>query len=92
MMPRKHRRAMAGLCLAAGLGLFDGAAALAQEAPADVLAAAVRTHGFPCDRALGAERAGAAAADRAVWILRCGNASYRVTLSANHAPQVEKLN
>jgi hypothetical protein len=34
----------------------------------------------------------AAAPDRAVWILRCGNASYRVTLSANHAPQVEKLN
>jgi hypothetical protein len=82
---------MVGLCLAAGLGLFDGAAALAQEAPTDILAAAVRARGHECTAPQGAERQGQAAPDRPVWLLRCLNARYRVTLSPNRTAEVEKI-
>lgn len=78
--------AMLGLCAAAAAG-----AALAQERPADVLAAAVRTQGFPCDKPLNAEREGQAAADQPVWILRCDTGAYRVRLSPNRTAQVERV-
>lgn len=79
--------AMIGLCAASAA---EGPA-LAQEKPADVLAAAVRTQGFPCDKPLSAEREGQAAADQPVWILRCDTGAYRVRLSANRTAQVERI-
>ncbi len=78
---------MIGLCAA----FAWGGVAHAQEGPAEVLAAAVRTQGFPCDKPLSAEREGQAAADQPVWILRCDTGAYRVRLSANRTAQVERI-
>lgn len=87
----KHFDVKVGLSLIAGLFALGGAAALAQEAPTDVLAAAVRARGHECTAPQGAERQGQAAPDKPVWLLRCANATYRVTLSPNRTAEVEKL-
>ena len=79
--------AMTGLCAA----LAIAGTARAQDAPTEVLAATVRTHGFTCDQPLGAERDGATVNDQAVWILRCKSGTYRVRLTPNRNAQVEKL-
>lgn len=67
-----------------------GAADAQQERPAETIAAQIRTQGFRCDKALGAERV-SHAPNAAVWILRCGNATYRVRLTPDMAAQVERI-
>jgi hypothetical protein len=70
-------------------GLFEGRA---QEAPMDIIAAQIRSQGYPCDSPRSAERdATASAANETVWMLRCQNATYRVTLVPNLAAKVEKV-
>jgi hypothetical protein len=61
---------------AAMVGLAEG---VAQEGPKDIIAAQIRSQGYAC------------AANQAVWMLRCQNASYRVTLIPNLAAKVEKV-
>ena len=73
------------IAAAAGAG-----AAGAQERPAESIAAQIRTQGFRCDKALGAERV-SHAPNAAVWILRCGNATYRVRLTPDMAAQVDRI-
>jgi len=87
------------------VGLLGGALALnatdttlsqeaqAQNEPAaNVIAVQIRKQGFACDDVKGAEKdAKADRADLPVWILDCGNASYRVRLVPNMAAAVEKL-
>jgi hypothetical protein len=75
--------ALATAALAAGAGAQN-------ETPADIVAAQIRTQGFRCDKALGAERV-SHAPNAAVWILRCGNATYRVRLTPNMAARVERI-
>ena len=80
---------MAALALAAAGASFE---ASAEEAPTDILAAKIRSQGYACDSPQGAERdVQASAADEAVWVLRCENASYRVRLIPDMAAKVEKL-
>ena len=67
-----------------------GAAGAQEERPAESIAAQIRTQGFRCDKALGAERV-SHAPNAAVWILRCGNATYRVRLTPDMAAQVERI-
>jgi hypothetical protein len=63
----------------------------AQEGPKDIIAAQIRSQGYACDSPQSAERDMAAStANETVWMLRCQNAGYRVTLIPNLAAKVEK--
>jgi hypothetical protein len=62
-------------------------AAAQEDKAADIVAAQVRTQGFRCDKALGAERL-SAVANEAEWILRCSNATYRVRLIPDQGARV----
>ena len=65
---------------------------VAEETPQTMLAAQIRTQGFSCDKAVGATRdKKRSRPDRAVWVLKCSNASYRVTRSPDLAAKVEPL-
>jgi hypothetical protein len=69
-------------------------AARAQQAamPAETLAAQVRLQGHRCDEPLSATRDNALSMpNEAVWVLKCANASYRLTLIPNMAAKVERL-
>lgn len=62
------------------------------EMPRDVLAAQIRMQGFACDKALGARKdIRRSRPDYAVWVLRCGNATYRVSRAPDMAAKVEPL-
>ena len=64
----------------------------AQGGPTDIIAAKIRGQGYACDSPQSAERdAAASTANEVVWMLRCQNASYRVTLIPNMAAKVEKV-
>ena len=67
-------------------------AGTAQAGPTDIIAAKIRGQGYACDSPQSAERdATASTANEVVWMLRCQNASYRVTLIPNMAAKVEKV-
>ena len=68
------------------------AAAMAQEAPKEIVASQIRSQGYACDSPQNAERNIAASkAHEVVWVLDCQNASYRVTLIPNMAAKVDKV-
>jgi hypothetical protein len=82
------------------LGALGGAAvawpraACAQEpaTPAESLAAQVRLQGYRCDEPLSATRdAARSKPNEAVWVLKCANVSYRLTVIPNMAAKVERL-
>lgn len=79
--------------LASVVLLFSGVATRAQtEQPQDVIAAQVRIQGFPCDRAQSAIRdKKRSKPDYAVWVLKCSNATYRVSRAPDMLAKVEKL-
>ncbi|MEH2552042.1 hypothetical protein V1283_008687 [Bradyrhizobium sp. AZCC 2262] len=65
---------------------------VAAETPQTVLAAQIRIQGFTCDKALGATRdKKRSRPDRAVWVLKCSNATYRVTRAPDMAATVKAL-
>ena len=65
---------------------------VAVETPQTMLSAQIRTQGFTCDKALGATRdRKRSQPDRAVWVLKCSNATYRVTRAPDMAAKVEPL-
>ncbi len=69
-------------------------AASAQQAamPAETLAAQVRLQGHRCDEPLSATRDTALSMpNEAVWVLKCANASYRLSVIPNMAAKVERL-
>ena len=69
-----------------------GAQQAAAETPQTMLSAQIRIQGFTCDKALGATRdKRRSRPDRAVWVLRCSNATYRVTRAPDMAAKVEPL-
>jgi len=72
-----------------GAGLF---AASAQEDPTKIVADQIRSQGYKCDSPRGATRdAQASRPDEQVWLLQCGNGSYRVRLVPDMAAKVEKI-
>ncbi|WP_448033247.1 hypothetical protein [Bradyrhizobium liaoningense] len=74
------------------VGVGRAAAQGAAETVQDMLAAQIRSQGFTCDKALGATKDTARSrADHAVWVLRCSNASYRVSRAPDMAAKVEPL-
>jgi hypothetical protein len=75
-----------------GVGLIGYPAQAAGETPKDVLAAQIRMQGVACDKSLRAARdAKRSKPDHAVWILKCGNAAYRISRFPDMAAQVEQL-
>ena len=69
-----------------------GAQQAAAETPQTMLSAQIRMQGFTCDKALGATRdTKRSQPDRAVWVLRCSNATYRVTRAPDMAAKVQPL-
>jgi hypothetical protein len=87
---------MRGLLLLAAAALLLSPSADAQqtaiETPQTMLSAQIRLQGFSCDKALGATRdRKRSQPDRAVWLLKCSNATYRVTRAPDMAAKVEPL-
>jgi hypothetical protein len=77
-----------GVLLVSGL---TGSAAVA-ETVQNILAAQIRTQGYPCDQALGAKKdAKRSKPDHDVWVLRCSNATFRVSRAPDMAAKVEVL-
>ena len=73
-------------------GLIGSPAQAAGEAPRDVLAAQIRLQGVACDKALGAVRdAKRSKPDYEVWVLKCSNATYRISRFPDMAAKVERL-
>ena len=65
---------------------------VAAETPQSMLAAQIRLQGFTCDKPLGAVRdTKRSRPDRAVWVLKCSNAKYRITRAPDMAAKVEPL-
>lgn len=62
------------------------------EKPQDELAAQVRIQGFACDRAQGAVRdKKRSKPDYAVWVLKCSNATYRVSRAPDMGAKIDVL-
>jgi hypothetical protein len=67
-------------------------AAAQAETPTEMLAAQVRTQGIACGKALGArQNVKQSRPDHEVWILKCDNATYRVSRYPDMGAKVEKL-
>jgi hypothetical protein len=63
---------------------------VAGEKPQEMLAAQIRMQGFACDKPLGAVRdKKRSRPDYAVWVLKCSNATYRITRAADMAAKIE---
>lgn len=73
-------------------GLTASLAQTAQETPQSMLAAQIRAQGFACDKSLSALKDNKRSRpDHAVWVLKCSNASYRVSRAPDMAAKVEPL-
>ena len=75
------------------IGLILFLPAHAEEAPAaEMLADHIRRQGYRCDGPLSAVRDPARSKpDEAVWVLKCANVTYRLTLIPDMAWKVEQL-
>jgi hypothetical protein len=86
-----------GLILLAAAVLFSPwvraqQATVASETPQSMLAAQIRMQGFTCDKPLGALRdTKRSRPDRSVWVLKCSNATYRITRAPDMGAKVEPL-
>jgi hypothetical protein len=89
------RKTPGSLLLAIAAVLFSPqvrAQQVAAETPQTVLSAQIRIQGFTCDKALGATRdRKRSRPDLPVWVLKCSNATYRVTRAPDMAAKVEPL-
>jgi hypothetical protein len=85
------------VCSTAGAGALAVAALItrlaAEEKSADIIAAHIRTQGYACEKALGAQRNHKASKpNETAWTLRCSNGTYRVTLVPDMPAHVELVN
>jgi hypothetical protein len=91
------RSPIASLCVVAvGLmaadALAQGAPQVIDETAKDIVATTVRSQGHACEQPRSAVRDEAASSpDRAVWILECANASYRVRYDNDVPAEVTQL-
>jgi len=93
-------RPLASILLTAAAVLFSPmaraqhatATPVAVETPQSMLAAQIRMQGFACDNPLGAVRdKKRSRPDHAVWVLKCSNATYRISRAPDMAAKVEPL-
>ena len=80
-----------GVCLTIAAALNGGWSA-AQETPQGILAVQIRAQGFACDKPQSAVRdKKRLKPDHAVWVLKCENATYRISRVPDMAATVERL-
>jgi hypothetical protein len=73
-------------------GLIGSPAQAAGETLRGMLAAQIRTQGVACDKPLRAVRdAKRSKPDHDVWVLKCSNATYRISRFPDMAAKVERL-
>lgn len=88
-------KAPGSMLLAAAVVLFSPQAwaqQVAAETQQSMLSAQIRIQGFTCDKALGAIRdKKRSRPDHDVWVLKCSNATYRVSRAPDMAAKVEPL-
>jgi hypothetical protein len=73
-------------------GLIGSPAQAAKETPRDMLAAQIRMQGVACDKPLSAVRdAKRSKPDHEVWVLKCSNATYKISRFPDMAAKVERL-
>jgi hypothetical protein len=78
--------------ISSGRDLTESPAQAAEETTQGMLAAQIRTQGFACDKPLSAVRdAKRSKPDRAVWVLKCSNAIYRISRVPDMAATVTRL-
>ena len=90
----RRRTVRRGLAVVAmlGSGLLASGHATAQDTPANIISDQIRRQGFPCDEPRQAKRdEEASKPNGAVWIMRCANTAYRVTLIPDMAAKVELI-
>ena len=76
----------------AGFAVLASTVAAHAQKPQDELAAQVRIQGFACDKAIGATRdKKRSKPDHAVWVLKCSNATYRVSRAPDMLAKIEPL-
>jgi hypothetical protein len=72
--------------------LVGSPAQAAGETPRNMLAAQIRMQGVACDKPLSAVRdAKRSKPDHEVWVLKCSNATYRISRFPDMAAKVERL-
>jgi hypothetical protein len=87
-----YRIAGLALLIATALSSPRARAQQIQETPQTMLSAQIRLQGYSCDKALGAVRSKKRSRpDLDVWVLRCSNATYRVTRAPDMAAKVQPL-
>jgi hypothetical protein len=103
MVPKARRtkvmyKPLASILLAAAAAISSPsvraqqATAPVTETPKGMLAAQIRMQGFACDKPLGAVRdKKRSRPDHDVWVLRCSNATYRVSRAPDMAATVEPV-
>jgi hypothetical protein len=92
IMQRSRSICLSAAVLASVLSLGGAAAQAAGETVQSMLAAQIRTQGFTCDKPLAAKRdARCSKPDHVVWVLKCSNATYRVSRAPDMAAKVEPL-
>jgi hypothetical protein len=81
------------LCLVlggTGNGRFGSLAPAAAQTPKNMLAAQIRTQGFVCDKPQRATQdVKQSKPDHEVWVLKCSNATYRISRYPDLAAKVE---
>src|SRR5262245_59931209 len=79
-------------CVASGLCGFKVSQAAGGDTPVGIISDQIRRQGYACDEPRQAERdREASRPNQTVWVLTCGNATYRVTLIPDMAARVERL-
>ena len=69
-----------------------GAQQMAMQTVKDMLAAQIRIQGFACGEALKARKdSKRSRPDLGVWVLKCSNATYRVSRAPDMSARVERL-
>jgi hypothetical protein len=72
--------------------VIEPSAQAAGETPKDMLAAQIRTQGVACAKPLSAMRdAKRSKPDHEVWVLKCSNATYRISRAPDMAAKIEQL-
>ena len=83
------RRMLGSIILSAAVLLPPSAKA---ETVPDILAAQIRIQGYACDKAVSAvQDKKRSRPDHDVWVLKCSNATYRVSRFPDMAAKVETL-
>jgi hypothetical protein len=78
--------------LTGATGIPPAVAQRASETPSGSLAVQLRSQGYACENPQSASRdAERSRPDQAVWVLNCGNVTYRMLLTPGMAAKVERI-